>query len=113
MNNRFFAGRQISASVQKSGLDEYQAANADTEETEEEEQRRLERFAQWLESGGTQQSTTTNVSLAAVEKSSNDEPAGHRDGGFLVPAAPLKAPKRLIDGKIKDLEQEESYFDAE
>lgn len=123
MNNRFFAGRQISANLQTSRLDEYQeAAVGAAGETEEEEQQRLERYARWLESGGTvveqpniAASNSKSISSRPVKPSVTDQISGTGGGKeFAVPPVPpTHSAKRTIDGKIKDLEQEESYFDAD
>lgn len=54
MNNRYFAGRQISAEIYD-GKTRYEKSGARTTMTEEEdenEKARLERYAKWLEEGG-------------------------------------------------------------
>ncbi|KAI9263295.1 hypothetical protein BDA99DRAFT_64039 [Phascolomyces articulosus] len=53
MNNRYFAGRQISAEIYD-GKERYQKSGTKgTEEDDEEaEKARLERYAKWLEEGG-------------------------------------------------------------
>lgn len=52
MNNRYFAGRQISAEIYD-GKTRYEKSGArTTEEDDENEKARLERYAKWLEQGG-------------------------------------------------------------
>ncbi|KAI9317514.1 hypothetical protein BX666DRAFT_1856955 [Dichotomocladium elegans] len=51
MNNRYFAGRQISAEIYD-GKEKYQKSSVRTEDEDEEaEKARLERYARWLEEG--------------------------------------------------------------
>ncbi|CAG8698500.1 72_t:CDS:2, partial [Scutellospora calospora] len=54
MNGRFFAGRRIEAQI-FDGKQKYQKTSSKSNETEEEESNRLEKYAKWLEqndSGG-------------------------------------------------------------
>ena len=56
MNNRYFAGRQISAEIYD-GKERYQKSGSGggtkgDEEEDEAEKARLERYAKWLEEGG-------------------------------------------------------------
>lgn len=59
MNNRYFAGRQISAEIYD-GKTKYQKSGARTDvegEEDEAENARLERYAKWLEEGGSDDET--------------------------------------------------------
>lgn len=52
MNNRFFGGQQISAEIFDGKTKYLKSGGAFTEEEEEAERLRLERYAKWLEEGG-------------------------------------------------------------
>ncbi|KAJ3085435.1 hypothetical protein HK102_014172, partial [Quaeritorhiza haematococci] len=51
MNGRYFAGRRISA-AQYDGKERFDKVKGVEGESEEEEQRRLDAYAKWLESQG-------------------------------------------------------------
>ncbi|RHZ76044.1 hypothetical protein Glove_208g36 [Diversispora epigaea] len=51
MNGRFFAGRRIEAQI-FDGKRKFQKTGSKSNETEEEESKRLEKYAKWLEKGG-------------------------------------------------------------
>ncbi|KAF7728182.1 hypothetical protein EC973_006576 [Apophysomyces ossiformis] len=61
MNERFFAGRQISAEIYD-GRTRYLKSGGKEEEDEEAEKARLERYARWLEEGGDEDGTTSSTS---------------------------------------------------
>ncbi|CAO3643067.1 unnamed protein product [Cunninghamella echinulata] len=52
MNNRYFGGKQISAEIYDGQTKYKKSGSGHTEEDEESEKERLERYAKWLEQGG-------------------------------------------------------------
>ncbi|KAI9472928.1 hypothetical protein BDB00DRAFT_216080 [Zychaea mexicana] len=72
MNNRYFAGRQISAEIYD-GKERYEKSGArgaaGDEEEDEAEKARLERYAKWLEQGGSDDEEPSSASSNNKEKS--------------------------------------------
>lgn len=52
MDKRFFGGRQISAEIYDGKVKYQKSGGKQTEEEDEAEKLRLERYAKWLEEGG-------------------------------------------------------------
>lgn len=52
MNDRYFAGRKISAEIFDGKTKYEKSGGKPSEEDEEAEKQRLERYAKWLEEGG-------------------------------------------------------------
>lgn len=55
MNNRYFGGKQISAEIYDGQTKYKKSGSGHAEEDEEAEKERLERYAKWLEQGGSDQ----------------------------------------------------------
>lgn len=72
MNNRYFAGRQISAEIYD-GKTKYQKSGTKgpglDEEEEEAEKARLERYAKWLEEGGEESSSSSSKAESSKQGS--------------------------------------------
>lgn len=58
MDKRFFGGRQISAEIFDGKAKYKKSGGAQTEEEDEAEKQRLERYAKWLEEGGDEEAKT-------------------------------------------------------
>jgi hypothetical protein len=122
MNGRFFAGRQIKASIFDGKTKHNVGGKA---ETTQDEMARLERYARWLEQGGEgpmpeMPSTDSQGGDASqyvatdddsTSDSSDDEEQSDEDTGVLYSVAGTKVTKKLIGDKDREYEVEESYFE--
>jgi HIV Tat-specific factor 1 len=59
MNNRYFAGRQITAEIFDGKAKYEKSGGKQTEEDEEAEKQRLEKYAKWLEEQGGEDNAKT------------------------------------------------------
>ena len=105
MHGRFFAKKQLSAVIWD-GETKY---DVQTNVSEEEEQKRLEKYAQWLESGGLASEKTLTGTSDKTETASL----------AVVPSMDLldkrqdKLEHVLVDEAVIDREREDSYLEAE